>query len=1120
MNYFVFLWRRASRHWQILLTLAIGVFFATAMLATAPILVNTVVEFGLRRTLIASDPLEGHIRLRAFDLVDTERFSALNQTVQQTVNRRLGLYSSEIVPTIGTRWLHPWVEGSALETERVNLRFYGQGETDIRARSQLVAGDWPTEWVQEVGTEDEPFVLTAVIGQPLAQAYDLTVGDQLPASVQRSAETPDIIVQVAGIIQANDPRDPYWFAEWGPLDSLSDNRWTAQYGILVSPEAFFEIAQQLFPNTTYEIGWHVVIDPNTITTPRIAGVQGDSRALISELDSLSPSVDMMTELPDIVGAFEAQATAVRAPMYFLSAEVVLLTLYYVIMVSALAVRQVEKEFAVLQSRGASPSQIFWMQGIEAFFFSVVACLSGPALATLLVRGITIAGPLADVADPAWGLTVPQSAWLAAGVGALGCIVGLLLPVNTAIKRSIVNYQQATIRDVTPPFWQRYYLDVFVLLIGLITLWRLQVTGSLVGGSGTRPQVDWLLLLAPVALLVGAGTILLRLFPPLLNGLARLVSHGRELPATLAVWQAARNPKHVARLVLLLTLSMALGILTTGINATLDTSEAERARYTTGNDIRLISRQQLPIAQMAQLDGVAEQTAVWRNEGAVRVGRSTYRYELFAIDPEAFASLTQYRRDFSAEPMDSLLERVHVAEPNAHPLLPLPAQPESFGFWLYTAPDIPEFVEQTRVLEDSDFDRMRVEGKFQTALGETLTFHLEPSETGGYPEDGWRYFSTELPALTAENYPLQLHSLWWRNRARRANTFSANMRWSYNFFVDDLTVVDRGTGESMIVNDMEDVEIAWEFGGTSAFASHSTEQARSGSRSQNIQMNLEALDWTALWVAPDVQTEPPPLPILVSPRFATTLELTMNEIVNSTTESQPMTLQVVGSVNYFPTAYEDLPAGFVVVDRDALLGLLNDRTSRAINPSEGVLSLLDGVEPTAVSSAAFNQFPAQIQQILEADTVRRNIKADPMALGLRSVTYFGYILTTTLSLIGFATYFYMSARQKSAIYGVLRSIGMSPRQLYGSLMIEQVVLVLAGLALGTLLGSVLNQITLPELPITFGERPPTPPFIAQTDWWAVGRIYLTLMVAFLLALGMATVLLWRTQLHRVLRVGEE
>jgi hypothetical protein len=54
----------------------------------------------------------------------------------------------------------------------------------------------------------------------------------------------------------------------------------------------------------------------------------------------------------------------------------------------------------------------------------------------------------------------------------------------------------------------------------------------------------------------------------------------------------------------------------------------------------------------------------------------------------------------------------------------------------------------------------------------------------------------------------------------------------------------------------------------------------------------------------------------------------------------------------------------------------------------------------------------------------------------------------------------------------------------------------------------------------GGRPPVPPFLAQTDWGAVVHIYLTLLIVFLTSLGLATGLLWRAKLHRLLRVDEE
>ena len=43
------------------------------------------------------------------------------------------------------------------------------------------------------------------------------------------------------------------------------------------------------------------------------------------------------------------------------------------------------------------------------------------------------------------------------------------------------------------------------------------------------------------------------------------------------------------LVLLLTLAMSLGMLSTGLNATLDVSERERAQYAVGGDLRFSAK---------------------------------------------------------------------------------------------------------------------------------------------------------------------------------------------------------------------------------------------------------------------------------------------------------------------------------------------------------------------------------------------------------------------------------------------------------------------------------------------------------------------------------------------------
>lgn len=1109
MTFFHYILHRARRHWQLLLTLILGVLLSTALLAAAPVLVNTVVEFGLRRTLLSADPLVGNLRLQSSVQNNEAGFQALNSEIQTIVQRRLSGQLVQIVPSAVSRGLTPWLEGQPLPDQRVLLGFYGLEQSDIAAQVEFVAGGW----AEAVSSSELPVSLVqVVIGQEMATAYNLQVGDQLPLSLEQSAAEPTHQLDIAGIVRPLHPQSPYWFGEFSPLRAQSDERWSAQYIVLLPASQFFAQVDSFLPTNTLQLNWHILLAPERFTNSTLTGIQVNLTRLREDLRPFSPTVLVNTSLDTVLTNFVNQSSAVRAPLYFLSAEVVLLTLYYVIMVAALAVRQVEREFAVLQSRGASAGQIFRIQAGEAVLIALLALFSGPFLAVALVRGMTIVGPLADVSQPEWALSLPQTAWLAASAAAIACVAGLLLPVRPAIQRSIVAYQQGAIRSEKAPFWQRYYLDVFVLAIGLVLLWRLHFYGSLVGGTAVRPRVDWLLLLSPVALLIGSGTILLRLFPLFLTILAKLAAGGRGLAAALAMWQAARNPNHAARLVLLLTLAIALGILTTGINATLDASELERAQYTAGSDVRLVSKRAVTASGTAELPNITASTTLWRNSGSLSIGRDYLRFDVLAIDPASFAPITHYRQDFAAQAMPELLNTLLV-EQETRPTLPLPGQPIRLAIWVWSQPDDPEDNLTQFLAGDSNLDRLKWQAKIQTAQHEMLTVQLEPSEI----TLGWRYFEAELPRLSAGSYPLELESLWLQNIARTEGEFSSSAAVFFQLAVDDITVVDAETAESTVAYGFEDLTTIWQLSEVGYTTSWDSTRAHSGGASQRLELFLDSRQSLALRLVSDQQ--PGPLPALVSPAFLAQTESAVGDVLNASIDSQPVELQVMGAVNYFPTLYEDLNAGYIITNRDVVLDYLNSFSSRAVNSNEALLAITPGISPQAVSEAALAQIPG-LSQTWEAETVRLAIKADPMALGLRSVTYFGYVLTTALSLVGFATYFYMSARQKEAIYAVLRSIGMSPTQLYGSLVLEQVLLILTGLAIGTVLGVALNQLTLPGLPITFGDRPPTPPFIARNDWWGIGRIYLTLAIAFFLSLGIATTLLWRTQLHRVLRVGEE
>ena len=545
--------------------------------------------------------------------------------------------------------------------------------------------------------------------------------------------------------------------------------------------------------------------------------------------------------------------------------------------AALSVQQSEREFAVLRSRGASGGQLFAIQAAEATLIALIAFLAGPVLAMLLLRGLTLFGPLADVVPVDWMVSLSRASWLAAGLGAVVCVVALLLPVLPALRRSIVAHHQSLARPSRAPWWQRLYLDVILLVAGLILLWRLYLYGSIIGSSAGQPQVDWLLLLSPLVLLLGSATILLRIWPLALRLFASLAARGRGLPMALATWQVSRNPARGVLLVLLLTLAMSLGMLSTGLNATLDVSERERAQYAVGGDVRFVSSYSVDISSLADEPDVHLATGVARDLGTVDLGsfRSFPRFEVLGVDPQLLAQVGSFRDDFSTIPMESLLEQIEVDEAPTDALLPLPGQPSRLGVWLWSPQDkdrsdprhaVGSYVGQT------DLDRIALTGKLRTARGEYFTLRLDPPKPGACPFNccseccpdepaaepslsercAWRFFSGPLPELDAGSYPLHLYAIWIQNRA-------INKRWGdyalagMAFFMDDVTVFDSATGSAQIVEGFEEaakVWKVWQVGQLNSHTSYDTSTAHSGQASQRLVLGFRRpLEWITSGLAP-------------------------------------------------------------------------------------------------------------------------------------------------------------------------------------------------------------------------------------------------------------------------------
>jgi len=119
-----YLLRRAIRHWQLFLNLSLGIVLAMALLASAPLLVDTVLEIGLRHEILAANAFDRNLHLQTYALTEAPIVEELDSQARYWLEKWVGDYLERTILSVDSTWMIPWVGGEPLLSDRINLSFH------------------------------------------------------------------------------------------------------------------------------------------------------------------------------------------------------------------------------------------------------------------------------------------------------------------------------------------------------------------------------------------------------------------------------------------------------------------------------------------------------------------------------------------------------------------------------------------------------------------------------------------------------------------------------------------------------------------------------------------------------------------------------------------------------------------------------------------------------------------------------------------------------------------------------------------------------------------------------------------------------------------------------------
>ena len=1165
--------KRTLAHWRLLSAVVVGVVLASTIMASSVIFFNALRDVALQRALSTHTGTDLDVLVEAGQIptnsqTDATIVDAMNRSIVQHfspfLNRHefalktwtffVDLPPPMVAPsdcpcrtTIGRSGNE---DGRLIECDCCRITMMTL--PDVENRVNIIEGKLPT--IASIGESNNPLQIEGILDVESAKTMQIDVGDIYPARPYWEEEHKRLDILVTGLYERVDPKAAHWHIQNTAFSSRTN---TLQFARFVVPrETILEAVGVYFPNMGSDYSWWLDVDPRRIKATETGSIQNTIDSTERELKAIVDGFYFVSDLPQVLRAFETDLFFNRLPMLIVLTLIVLVVLYYVMILASLLVDTQKNEIALLKTRGATSRQILAVFIIEASILAIIAASTGPFIAML---GVKFIGVLPIYSELNNGNPLPAGltfhAFQMALLGAMLGLFALFIPSLRATRLELLASRVTRARPARLALIQRYYLDMGFLGLVMFLFWQLTKQGSFVATSlFGETMVNQLILGIPAMFLIAAGFVLIRIFPPGMNAMGKVLSKRPMSSITppaliLGIWQMARNPAHHSRLSLLLILTAALGVFAATFAATLKQSAIDQAYYRTGADLKItgiktttggISKSVLKTIREG--DGVESVSPIYRESGIINSGYSAERFDLIGVDFETIEDVAWIRDDFGLASFKSKTSVLDVGRSNG---IELPEESR----WI-TARVLPLIRQPSTILiarlSDSNGHFFSVAlGKLSPLATDQFRFNCPHTLEDEPPE--WCRIGSHLlgskfrrTAGLLPSPPVRLHSIGVVNFEDGLSPGAID--------IDDIAVLDH-TGTKLLAVETFDSVSNWRIMTPTREALG--DSLRPASKPDGTeQKGVARLRWTTShpreYRGLAHGSEIGIVPVIASSQFIEQFGGSDGKIINISVDGFPIKVSIRDVMEYFPTmAINNEP--FLIADFNALHERLNiarivgDRQpqefwiatkqgSELIN-SENVLEVVSPGDPSVsdiqlkLSSRGLAPRSDQIRvgpgsKIADRTVYLAQVAFDPLvAAGWKALLGIAFLTVLIVSAIGFLVHATVSFNDRRSEFALLRTIGLSMKQLLFLVVLEQLIVIGIAVALGIFMGMRMGTTIMPYLASSGENAMVVPPMAVEIDWFGFGVIFGLLGLVFTVVISVILISVYRMSIHRVMRMGE-
>ncbi len=427
-------------------------------------------------------------------------------------------------------------------------------------------------------------VVPCYIDERLYDRYGLVTGEILSFNYCLNDKGEPLEAQVAGIIRAKDEPDNFWHVTLSEIDTT----------IYLGESDFDHVINHYsFEKVFYED--YMLLDYTGITGKNAE----DTMYYLEEFQKNDKSFSC--NFMNILQEFRQNKKSVITILLVLLLPVLVLLLLFIYMVSGQILTMEQGEIAMLKSRGVNRKQVIKTYLIQSLILSAFGVLLGLPVGYFLCKLAASTDAFFVFAYKDVGIY--RFTWEMIPFAVLAGLISVLfmtIPVFKMSKLSIVEQKQALVYKREKVFWEKYFLDIILLILSLYLLYNYNnqkeaMALAFIEGKSFDPLV----FLDASLFTLTLGLFFLRLSGYLVRLIFRL-GKKRWKPAMYASFlQIQRTAKKQGFISVFLVMTIAMGIFYSNLASTINQNHEERITYNVGADVRMMQDWNLSVYRPAQ-----------------------------------------------------------------------------------------------------------------------------------------------------------------------------------------------------------------------------------------------------------------------------------------------------------------------------------------------------------------------------------------------------------------------------------------------------------------------------------------------------------------------------------------